>query len=1214
MRETQRIGNTVLGVLAVCALLLMGPLSAQADQVTTEYDFERPEMETVRHSGEVFDRIVMPGTPNAGRTGQPALPASGADILIPYGHEVVSVEIVTGEKVLIGSGYNIEPNLEPIPLSSPPGTVVYPEPDATIYHSDLPFPEGNFEQVGVYGFRGFQILTLRLQPVQYLPLSGELYYYPQLKVIVHTEDVGRSSALLRGLEVDEQEVMQRVDNPETVNSYWMATSRWDRSYDLLIITTPALAASFQPLKDYHDTTGILTEIHTTDDVGSSSPDDVRDYIRDKYLTDGIQYVIIGADDDIIPAKDLYVVTSAGGYTEYNMPGDIYFACLDGVWNYDGDGQWGEPNDGDGGGDVDLVAEVYVGRAAAGNSTEVDRFVTKTLWYLTGQHSTPQNVQLVGEHLGFGGPSEYAAETLDELIDGADTHGYTTVGIPSDQYSVDRLYDRDWPGNDWPRSELSTRVNNGVHILNHLGHGSEQYAMKFTNSQVLADWTNTDLCFIYSQTCLAGHLDGLDCWAEATNIKMDYGAFAVIMNARYGFGAYSSTDGPSQRFNREFFDAVFNTAEGKPEIGKANHDSKEDNLYRISDGCMRWCYYELNLFGDPTVPISGVTAVAFNYPNGVPETVLPGEPTTFEVEVYGVGDGVPVPGTGELHYSINGSMFNTVSMTVLGENYYEATLPPINCGDVLSFYVSAEEVVNGIFYNPSPANPNTVMAATGIITVFQDDFEIDKGWSISGGLWARGVPTGNGGEYGGPDPSSGCVGPNVFGYNLNGDYENSMPEYHLTSPPINCSGLSSITLRFQRWLGVEQPTYDHAYIRISTDGANWVTIWDNNGTITDGSWVEMEFDISEYADNEPTVYLRWTMGSTDSGWRYCGWNIDGVEVIGMECDENRPHIITETLPDWTESVAYSQQLMAEGGSSALFWTDKNGDLVGTGLTLSGLGLLSGIPTTAGPISFTAHVVDKMEKQDEQLLSFTINPAVEITSASLPDWTMNCPYSQQLTATGGTGDLTWEDKNDGLSGKGLTLSPEGLLSGTPSVSGPVDFIAEASDQVGSQDEQPFDFTINDELVITTQSLPPGVVGEPYSRQLGYTGGTGTISWNDLNGDLDGSGLTLSSDGILSGTPPAEITVGFTANASDGCGASSQQPLTVEISPAYTCGDLNDDGEIADIADLVYLVDYMFTEGPPPIFIQSADFDGDDEITIADLVFLVDYMFNSGPPPEC
>ena len=71
-----------------------------------------------------------------------------------------------------------------------------------------------------------------------------------------------------------------------------------------------------------------------------------------------------------------------------------------------------------------------------------------------------------------------------------------------------------------------------------------------------DLTNTDLCFVYSQTCLAGHFDGTDCWAETANIKTDYGAFAVVMNARYGWGEYNSTDGPSGRFNREFWDAVF----------------------------------------------------------------------------------------------------------------------------------------------------------------------------------------------------------------------------------------------------------------------------------------------------------------------------------------------------------------------------------------------------------------------------------------------------------------------------------------------------------------------------------------------------------------------------------------------------------------------------------------------------------------------------------
>jgi hypothetical protein len=41
-------------------------------------------------------------------------------------------------------------------------------------------------------------------------------------------------------------------------------------------------------------------------------------------------------------------------------------------------------------------------------------------------------------------------------------------------------------------------------------------------------------------------------------------------------------------------------ENKREMGRANHDSKEDNLFMIQRSCMRWCYYETNLFGDPAV--------------------------------------------------------------------------------------------------------------------------------------------------------------------------------------------------------------------------------------------------------------------------------------------------------------------------------------------------------------------------------------------------------------------------------------------------------------------------------------------------------------------------------------------------------------------------------------------------------------------------------------
>ncbi len=872
-------------LLTVLLLLLCGSF-AVAETVTIDYAFNRPEVKDVTIAGEGYQRVVMPGVPNCGNYGEPALPVQGARILLPYGTEVGDITVITGKKEVLGYNFMVEPVGRPVKLSSPPGTALPPEPDDAIYAMDSPFPESDFEQISIQQFRGYRIVTLKLQPVRYIPATGELYYYHTLQVVVNTVPSQKSATLFRGFIEDKKEVQAQVDNPDIADTYDVETKGRAKSYDLLILTTSGMASAFQPLKDYHDSTGIITEIHTTDEVGSTNPDDIRSYIRDRYLNDGIQFVIIGGDDDIIPAKDLYVRSWDGSDAEieYNMPADLYFACLDGTYNYDGDAYWGEPTDGDSGGDVDLVAEVYIGRACVDNTTEVDRFVSKTIQYLS--HNTPylENVLMVGEYLGFGGVADYAADMMDQIVDSSNADGYSTIGIPSDEYSVDRLYERDWPGNNWPASEFITRINNGVHIVNHLGHGNTDYAIKLYNSDVLSSLTNTEHCFVYSQTCLAGHFDGTECWAETMNIKTDHGAFGVIMNARYGWGDYNTTDGPSQRFNREFWDAVYNPIGPRDRnIGLANHSSKEANLYRINEDCMRWCYYEITLFGDPTVAIKDVQGLRFAYPNGIPETIAPGQPTTFTVAVSGSGDGVPVSGTGQLHYIINGGVVQTVSMVETQTNVYEATLPVLTCGDDIVFYVSAEESTLGRLYDPDPSTPHHPIVTTGEVTIFEDDFETDKGWTISGGQWARGVPTGSGGAYGGPDPSSGYVGPNVYGYNLNGDYANNIPEYHLTSPVIDCSNKDNVHLKFWRWLGVEQPLYDHAYIRVSTDGVNWTTVWENPGTISDESWQEMDYDISAIADNQPTVYLRWTMGATDGGWTYCGWNIDDVRLTAFVCE-------------------------------------------------------------------------------------------------------------------------------------------------------------------------------------------------------------------------------------------------------------------------------------------------------------------------------------------
>ena len=160
-----------------------------------------------------------------------------------------------------------------------------------------------------------------------------------------------------------------------------------------------------------------------------------------------------------------------------------------------------------------------------------------------------------------------------------------------------------------------------------------------------------------------------------------------------------------------------------------------------------------------------------------------------------------------------------------------------------------------------------------------NMDVDPGWTTEG-LWAWGSPTGGGGQYGNPDPPSGATGAKVYGYNLSGDYENNLSERHLTTSPIDCTQWTEVSVRLQRYLNVEQPTYDHARLAISTNGSAFTTLWENTAEITDSSWNQVSYDISSLADGQPTVYLRWTMGDTDSGWQYSGWNIDDVEIWGL----------------------------------------------------------------------------------------------------------------------------------------------------------------------------------------------------------------------------------------------------------------------------------------------------------------------------------------------
>ncbi len=593
-------------IIFICFICLTAFTSVSlADEITQTYTFEHPSFERVSIDGRSYDRVTIPGAKNDGAPGMPSLPVIGAKLLLPMGSRVVSVETTFERKESLGTGFDIAPAQFPYILSKGPSSATAALPDKRVYEKDEVYPSDQNEYVGTVTFRGYDYALVRITPIEFNPMSGEVWFYSEISITVKTEDAGKSASMYRGFSLDAAEITKKVDNSETLDSYAGALKNSADLYDYMIITSPALAASFIPLQSYHNSRGMITQIHTTDDIGSNDPGDVRDYIRDAYLNDGIEYVLIGGDDDIIPARDLFaeVRTGDGMEQDATIPGDLYFGCLDGTYDYNGNGIYGEYGDGGPGNQaVDMVAEVYVGRASVGNIEEAQRFVSKTLRYRSTQATYLKNSFLVGEYLGFGGVSEYGGNMVDQLVDFCEDDDYFTTGMPSTLFEFDRLYDRDYAGSNWPNSELFRRINENVHIINHDGHANSSWALKSTSTTAFEELKNNHLFLLYSQGCMPGAFDWGECWAEHVAIKTDHGAFAILMNARFGWGSGYSTDGSSQRYQREFWDAIYNPAENYPELGRANADSKEDNLHMASGGSMKWVYYEMNLFGDPTITL------------------------------------------------------------------------------------------------------------------------------------------------------------------------------------------------------------------------------------------------------------------------------------------------------------------------------------------------------------------------------------------------------------------------------------------------------------------------------------------------------------------------------------------------------------------------------------------------------------------------------------
>ncbi len=250
-------------------------------------------------------------------------------------------------------------------------------------------------------------------------------------------------------------------------------------------------------------------------------------------------------------------------------------------------------------------------------------------------------------------------------------------------------------------------------------------------------------------------------------------------------------------------------------------------------------------------------------------------------------------------------------------------------------------------------------------------------------------------------------------------------------------------------------------------------------------------------------------------------------------------------------SYSHTFTVDGGRAAE-WSVISGD-VPQGLTLnSRTGTLSGTPVIAGSYAF---MVQATSGYSSAVKTFTLNIALVISTTTLLNGTTGERYSHVLEAKGASSNtLTWSISADrvipgssqDVMPHGLTLAPDGVISGTPLQAGTFTFTVYVSSDNDLKADKMVHITIDSPsaVPITTTSLPDGKVNRDYHAELLTT--ETDVTWKHTAGTLP-PGLTLSENGLISGVPTQAGAFTFTVTAMKDSGQPGTRQLTLTIEPA-------------------------------------------------------------------
>jgi hypothetical protein len=426
----------------------------------------------------------------------------------------------------------------------------------------------------------------------------------------------------------------------------------DYEVEYALITSEALAPSFQPLIDWKIQKGLKAKIYTIDgsagiyqsyDMGDNAQR-IHDFLHDLDVNSAnLQWVTIGGDSQIIPSRHMW----AGARSAYNNSdwedyyySDYYYAGLNSTWNKDGDNKFGEP------GEEDVSPNVYVGRLPAKNAQEAKIMVDRTVRYESNITD--------GDWLsrGFFAASLMDAPNVfdDTLTPGVD-EGYNEYkdnafegvkeALPYVSASLTKKELYDYPQITGGNYEVSSdtlnmagfkaEMNKGYSIVNYLGQAlyggnelvhyenesgtSQSYGSGFkplyTYSDAKAITNGNKASFIVMATCDSGNFTETDDTNMENLLKAGNGG-AIGLIASSG-RSYRGEHEDGNSFGNWWFNKflIKNFYGGNTVQGELLYDLKEEYYTKVYSTdpercpmpeCVIGNVYGYNLLGDPETDI------------------------------------------------------------------------------------------------------------------------------------------------------------------------------------------------------------------------------------------------------------------------------------------------------------------------------------------------------------------------------------------------------------------------------------------------------------------------------------------------------------------------------------------------------------------------------------------------------------------------------------